>query len=295
MFVGLFLSGCATITNTVNYVKTSNGVCIVQQIDISLNKKQIQENGYDYNKIMSEIYRDELQPTGVLYSLVKKIRTDYSTRVSETFAEHETLKNQYLSGFIETVISKTDIGFSIYLSFSDVRYFLFFNKVTSGDKLIDVPFGGSITTDKEFFVTSYLQTVINPFNTWWDQTISYKGTETDFKTAIADIFESNKLEDAKNYELSNINLIFKFISPYKRLHSNADSITKSNGKYVHSWVIDPDNIDEEVVFFRTSANTGIWYLIALGGAIIFVLIGTTLYLLAKIFKKDRKKINERKN
>ncbi len=295
MLVGVLLSGCVTVTNTVNYVETSGGVFIVQQVDINLDKAQIEENGYDYSKIISEIYRDELQPTGVLYSLVRKIRSDYTTRVTETFAEHETLKNQYLSGLLETVITKTDTGFSVYLSFSDVRYFLFFNKVTSGNKLIDVPFGGSITTDENFLITSYLQTVVNPFNLWWNETISYKGVETDFKDALTDIFENNKSGDEKSYEIGDINLIFNFISPYKRLHSNADSITKSNGKYVHSWNIDPNKIDEEVVFFRTSANTGVWYLIALGLAIIFVLLGTVLYLFIKILKKDRKKLNERKN
>ena len=76
--------------------------------------------------------------------------------------------------------------------------------------------------------------------------------------------------------------IYRYGTPYKRLHSNADQIRLVNGIYYHEWTVDLDNPTREISTWRTSANQNVWYALALGASLILVAV------LMFAYRKDKK-------
>ena len=90
--------------------------------------------------------------------------------------------------------------------------------------------------------------------------------------------QKNKIYD----EVPPKDFLYRYGTPYKRLHSNADQIRLVNGIYYHEWTVDLDNPTREISTWRTSANQNVWYALALGAS--FVLIAILMF----VFRKDKK-------
>ena len=90
--------------------------------------------------------------------------------------------------------------------------------------------------------------------------------------------QKNKIYD----EVPPKDFLYRYGTPYKRLHSNADEIRLVNGIYYHEWTVDLDNPTREISTWRTSANQNVWYALALG--VSFVLVA----VLMLAFRKDKK-------
>ncbi|MBE7074749.1 MAG: hypothetical protein E7376_02065 [Clostridiales bacterium] len=97
---------------------------------------------------------------------------------------------------------------------------------------------------------------------------------------------------AVGYDNSKETFTYTYIVPTARLHSNADAIIHQDGYYYHIWEISannsnlPDGERVQFEYWTISANRWVWYITALVGAAIIILI---TWLVAK--KQEKQEIN----
>lgn len=80
-------------------------------------------------------------------------------------------------------------------------------------------------------------------------------------------------------------LLYTYKTDLRRQHSDADYITKQNGEYYHTWVVDKNNLDEPIMFYYNVANPENFVLLALcitaGVTLVLFSIGMILNLTQK--------------
>ena len=84
-------------------------------------------------------------------------------------------------------------------------------------------------------------------------------------------------------------LYYSYAMDSKRYHSNADSITlDSNGKYIHTWEVHPDELEKQIYFYTIKANRGAWLLacISIGSGISLILCLTGVFKLKQSKKNS---------
>ena len=90
-----------------------------------------------------------------------------------------------------------------------------------------------------------------------------------------------------DYDFEDANVKYQYKTPYRRLHSNATKIEKSDRYYVHTW--DLTSFDDIITISRTYANEVVWYVVAIGVTVVFIVVAT---IVALIFRKKDKSKNE---
>lgn len=87
-------------------------------------------------------------------------------------------------------------------------------------------------------------------------------------------------------ETENNELLYTYETDLRRQHSDADYITRQDGKYYHTWVVDSNNIDEPIMLYYNVANPENWILLSL-----CVTIGVTIILcvIAGVISLTKKK------
>lgn len=320
VFISVVACGCSSVSVDVRYV---NGA-IIQTIDVVLDKEEIETAGYDYNKVLDGFYKQVLlgnhyNPTGLLPSWLDEAKTNYNNKVEETFevtAESESdteqekiireqnkaSRTEYKTGYLGYEIARNDTGFKVTLAFSNYKYFMFFNNIeTVSSKIIDVPFNGTVEKKTSFLFIEYVQTTTSLFDGCLNLEVQYGGGRQNIQTLISNIFASSVASGTTPtpFAAEDVELRFSFTTPYRRLHSNG-SVKKSDGKYIHSWIIPIDSTDQEIVFWRTQANTTMWYVVAIGASVGLVILaiggcliykGINKHLDKKRNKKEEGKIN----
>ena len=84
-------------------------------------------------------------------------------------------------------------------------------------------------------------------------------------------------------------LLYTYKTDLRRQHSDADYITYESGEYYHTWIVDPNNLDEPIMLYYNIANPENWIIVSL-----LITLGVTILLAVGIFgfkliKKDNKK------
>ena len=86
--------------------------------------------------------------------------------------------------------------------------------------------------------------------------------------------------------------IYRYGTPSKKLHSNADLVRYVNGVYYHEWNITLNNADREITTWQIIVNNNVWYALALIGAIILAFV---LIMISYIKTKKEKKLSQDSN
>ncbi len=84
-------------------------------------------------------------------------------------------------------------------------------------------------------------------------------------------------------------LLYTFVTNYRRERSNADYVTKMDGQYYHTWVI--DSLDEEIVIYYNTLNRGNMII----AVVIFSLIVCAILNLIVFVKKKKAKATNVEN
>ncbi len=281
----LVFTGCANVTTSVNWI---NGA-IVEEINIQLDKDIIIHHGYNYEGIVADLYEVKNdKPRGLLWDWLQEAKSNYVSKVYSVFAGNDEKIIEYLNfGLIDSGISPTSDGFTLYLTFSHFDYFMFFNDMElkpGQTHIIDVPFNGEVTKQDDDLTSAYIQTSTTLFAGCLEKTVN----GVNIVDKIKDIFASNLyVATPIGFDVSEVDLTYKFITPYRRLHSDG-KVSKIDNKYEHTWQIDILDSDQEIHFYRVSANSIVWYLGALGITVLFLIIGTVVAVI--IERKKRRKL-----
>lgn len=271
----------------------------MQEVDVVLDKTSIEKAGYNFNGIDSGLYNTT--GSGLLQKWVAQAKANYLNKVYEEFKDDADKLEAYREGLLEAGVLKNGVGdYTLYFAFSGQSYFMYFNNIElrEGDShIVDVPFNGELVEDESFFIETYVQATPTLYAGCLSR--EFEGLSNNVDTVqnhIRALFNANKnTSSASDYTASDVSYKFSFITPFRRLHSNASSITKENGAYKHTWNLTGDNLDKNIIFYRVGANATNWYLIAIGVAAGMIVIGCVTAGLVKVFKKKGKSYVERKD
>lgn len=136
-------------------------------------------------------------------------------------------------------------------------------------------------TENGFFTTKTTTTSKTRFATATNgQSVVEFYTEK-FKTLVLDIMPNvyDKLPEAT--------YTYTYVTPQSRLHSDADSVERQNGYYLHVWNISADELDKTVTLYVVNARTEIWYALILGISLLSCGIMFLIYFI------KNKKINKK--
>ena len=79
----------------------------------------------------------------------------------------------------------------------------------------------------------------------------------------------------------NNELLYTYKTDLRRQHSDADYITKQDGEYYHTWVVDPNNIEEPIMLYYNVANPENWIIISVGitliATVVLLVVGLIVY------------------
>lgn len=92
------------------------------------------------------------------------------------------------------------------------------------------------------------------------------------KVCVDTLAQSTNLTVEQIDEIVPKDFIYRYGTTSKRMHSDADVIRNINGIYYHEWIIDLEQSDRIISTWYTYANQNVWYAIALGLTIIFVIV-----------------------
>lgn len=285
------LCGCASISTSVKYY--SNGQ-VMQEITIKLDKNAITSAGYNYENISLGLY-NSVSKNGLLQRWAEEAKNNYIAKVLDNF-EDQTKIDAYNKGLLEAgVIRNGEDEFVMYFAFDKYEYFMYFNDIeldAGQTHIVDVPFGGEVTEEESFLINTYFQITPSLYESCLDIEFDgfANGTKDTIVNHVANLYESNKARDTVvPFTSSNITYNFSFTTPYRRLHSNADTVKKSGSNYVHTWTIPSDDLGKDIFFYRVTANSANWYIVAGGIAIGGVLLGTAICLITIQIKRIKAK------
>jgi len=89
-------------------------------------------------------------------------------------------------------------------------------------------------------------------------------------------------------------LLYTYKTDLRRQHSDADYITKQDGYYYHTWVVDPNNLDEPIMLYYNIANSENWIIVSLlatlGLTIVLSGVGLGIYFIKKRNKNEEQEM-----
>ena len=147
--------------------------------------------------------------------------------------------------------------------------------------MVDIPMGGSFEEEESLFITKSIQSCV-PFY--------YNGKEPAYletkKQSILDVTAGQTLVDALGKATGitepELNLIFSFTTPYKRVHSNG-VVTKTDKGFTHTWNL--SNVDGKISVWRTKANSIAWYVVAAAAGVAVCVVGSVAIGIVKAKRK----------
>ena len=250
--------------------------------------REIATNQTKYAQSINKRFKNSLETFSYL-NTYKIIETDSGFRIQKEFGNIYCFMvyNDYNMFFVGCPICQAEINIDVdkwesnrqngiinsYLcpncenTINDYEYYF-------ESRLIDIPLDGKLSVEQNLFVTNYLQECSTMFKDI--NNLKFKDG-TRLIDAFAQVFRGG----TQNFDLQDANLIYKFITPYKRVHSNG-TITKENGYWIHSWnITDPATT---IILSRTTTNTTMWYVVGLSCAVGFVIIYFAVYLICRTVK-----------
>ena len=304
LFLSVFCCACSQVTYSTT-LKSSGAV--IQTIDIDLsdlpsNKQTVYAIARAYYNQVEQAYIDNM------ISLFGNIYADNEAFVNDTnvatkfdfiikrhpnflVSELEESSNKDTGNFTFLYMKKTYASIYAYLLYFCPNAFVYdaeLDKVRIADdynSLIDIPLNSNFEEQSSLFYNKYIQTC-NPFyynneqpKFLYNATIASAGINVTKGQTLVEV-----LANATGYTQDEVELIFNFSTPYKRVHSDGKLLVGGDG-YTHTWQL--SGVDAKVSLWRIYANQTPWYIFAGGGTLLGVIIAFIVLAIIKNIKKKR--------
>lgn len=263
MIVTFCFSACAQVrVMTI----TNKDDSIDELVTITLVKEDVINAGYNINELKQDIQTNSIKKAQELADkLNQKIFTDL---LLVNDKESIDTLNSYKDG-ISVIKSewKNDV-YAIGIRFKNVDIYKYYYGINDNTKV-------EMQTEKHFFydkVYYYSSTMYVKHHELYNLVNSY------YSTQYGGLINSESNE-----------LLYTYKTDLRRQHSDADFITKQDGEYYHTWIIDKNNLDEPIMLYYNVANPENWIFVALGITVVVTLI---VYIVALI--KNKKQKNDEK-
>ena len=260
--VTFIFSACAqvrvmTITNTDNTID--------EFVTVTLDQKAVNESGYDFEDVKLDI---KTTSTTAAESMVEKLNKKIN--VDMLLANNDTKKilTEFYDG-VSVVSSEWNSNvFAIGIRFKNIDVYKYYYNIQENTKT-------EMKTEEHFF---------------YDKVYYYGST---MYVKHHDLYDSlNTYYSAKYPNLINSEsneLLYTYKTELRRQHSDADYITKQDGEYYHTWIVDKDNINKPIILYYNIANPESYIIIAIGVAVLSTatLLGIGALISFVKFKKEK--------
>ena len=257
------LCGCAQV-NFVTY--TNSDGTIDEYILLNIDPQTLLENGYSPEQIKLDIKINSHNEATQLLSF-------YHEKLSVEHTIGNLSSSEYTKLFEGVKIMERGwenntytIGFTYSNSTVYKKYYELVNNVTFSSAKPE-------QVKKLFYTKTYYRGTTN----FGDYSIFYR---------IYDYYSNSQFASITP---QNTALSYSYSVDTKRMHSDANSITlDSNGNYVHTWNVSPDNPNQIITFYTITANRGVWIAVCLG---IGLTVCAILCIIAIIKHKTKSTLN----
>ena len=248
------LCGCAQV-NFVTY--HSDDGSIQEYVHLNIDEQTLEQHGYNIDSVKLQIQSDA-------HTEAKKLLDEYRLKIYNQYNKGIVTNEEYttLYGGVNIIEQKwQDNNYIIGIQFNSSsiykKYYELLNNAAFTSKTKQV---------KKLFYTKTYHYGTTGFG---DYSIFNRIYNYYSNTIFASI---SPQENQLNYSYS--------VSS-RRIHSDADRIRlDSNGNYIHSWKVSPDEPSRQIYFYTISANRSIWIIACIG---ISLTLSITLTIIA-IFK-----------
>ena len=254
------LSACSSVRAM---TVTNDDGSIDELVYVSLNEEEIINAGYTLDEMKNRISVSSMnEAQQLVYNLNLKISIDIATTSdSETISILNSFKNG-----IEVVGNIwQDDTYVIGIRFKNSDIYRYYYNITNNSS-------SKTYTEKHFFYNK----------------IYYYGLS--MYVNYSDLYEKLNAYYSTNYpnlvESENNELLYTYITDLHREHSDADYITELDGKYYHTWIIDGNDLTQELVIYYNVANRTNCMIVLIG---VGILISGILLLIAYFVNKKTKK------
>ena len=256
---------------------------ISQMVYIPFSGAELQNAGVDLNMIaeLSALTKNTFD------NYFLNMYNNFVTRVNTDEGLSESDKMALFAG----CPSSNDIsgkgafnGIEYKFTFASAIHYYYFNMGLYYNELVEELKKDESVTQHSFFTNKIITTTktIYGVNVQYDE----NGTFAEYitNTCRTLLKENTALTDEQIEGIIPKEYIYRYGTPYKRLHSDADLIRDINGVYYHEWNIDIENSDREISTWRIYANQNVWYVVILASGVVLTTVLIIIY-----YVKNRKK------
>lgn len=166
---------------------------------------------------------------------------------------------------LEVVTSSwQDNTYVIGLRFSDINVYRYYYNITETTEV-------QPTNEEHFLYTKVIYSGLNMYVNYSDL---YLKLNQEFSAKFPEFIENEN------------ELLYTYVTESRREHSDADFITRLDGNYYHTWIVDGNNLGEEITLYYNIANRGNCILLCIG---ISIVVCGMLLIIGLIVDKHKKK------
>ena len=266
LLVVVTISFCACSSVRTMTVTNADGT-IDELVYISLDTQALIDAGYDNLDI--ESMQTDITTTAMreASNIVDNFKQSIDDLLAFNFTMDFKTRTDLLNirdGLEVVTSSWQDNTYVIGLRFSDINVYRYYYNITEEAEV-------QPTNEEHFLYTKVIYSGLNMYVNYSDL---YLRLNQEFSAKYPEFIENEN------------ELLYTYVTESRREHSDADFITKLDGNYYHTWIVDGNNLGEEITLYYNIANRGNCILLCIG---ISILVCGVLLIIGVIVDKHKKK------
>lgn len=254
------LCGCASV-NFITYHNDDGS--IYEYVYLTINEQALASHGHNIDSVKLEIQTNShLEADKLIHEYQNKITQEYQNKQISN-EEYTTL----YSGVKLLEESWNNNEYVIGLNFTNSTIYKKYYELLNGTTFNS----NTKKLEKTFYTKTYYYGTAN----YGDYSIFNRIYN----------YYSNTIFSTISPQGTSLN--YSYSVSTRRFHSDADEINlDSNGNYIHTWKISPDNPSRQIYFYTISANRSMWILTCLGVGLCLCLILCVVGLIKYLKNKN---------
>lgn len=266
LLVVVTISFCACSSVRTMTITNADGT-IDELVYISLDTQALIDAGY--NNLDIESMQTDITTTAMreASNIVDNFKQSIDDLLAFNFTMDFKTRTDLLNirdGLEVVTSSWQDNTYVIGLRFSDINVYRYYYNITEEAEV-------QPTNEEHFLYTKVIYSGLNLYVNYSDL---YLKLNQEFSAKYPEFIENEN------------ELLYTYVTESRREHSDADFVTRLDGNYYHTWIVDGDNLGEEITLYYNIANRGNCILLCIG---ISILVCGVLLIIGLIVDKHKKK------
>lgn len=266
LLVVVTISFCACSSVRTMTVTNTDGT-IDELVYISLDTQAIIDAGYDNLDI--ESMQTDITTTAMreASNIVDNFKQSIDDLLAFNFTMDFKTRTDLLNirdGLEVVTSSWQDNTYVIGLRFSDINVYRYYYNITEEAEV-------QPTNEEHFLYTKVIYSGLSLYVNYSDL---YLRLNQEFSAKYPEFIENEN------------ELLYTYVTESRREHSDADFVTRLDGNYYHTWIVDGNNLGEEITLYYNIANRGNCILLCIG---ISIVVCGVLLIIGLIVDKHKKK------